>query len=84
MSRLAVIALLYTAFAIIATGVNLSLQWLSLRYYQGHFHLPAAMVVGTCAGLVTKYLLEFCSQTPAQFFGIRIDRRGDDCTFLGL
>jgi putative flippase GtrA len=58
MSRLAVITLLYTAFAIIATGVNLSLQWLSLRYYQGHFHLPAAMVVGTCAGLVTKYLLD--------------------------
>jgi putative flippase GtrA len=58
MSRLAVITLLYTAFAVIATGVNLSLQWLSLRFYQGPLYLPVAMVLGTCAGLVAKYLLD--------------------------
>lgn len=27
---------------------------------------------------------QFCCQTLAQFFGIRIDRRGDDSAFLGL
>jgi putative flippase GtrA len=55
---MAVITLLYTAFAVIATGVNLFLQWLSLRLYQGPLSLPVAMVLGTGAGLVAKYLLD--------------------------
>ena len=58
MSRLAGITILYIAFAIVATGVNLTMQWLSLRVYQGPLTLPVAMVWGTGAGLVTKYLLD--------------------------
>lgn len=52
------IALRYLAFALAATAVNLGLQWVWLDLYQGPFALPAALVLGTLAGLVTKYLLD--------------------------
>jgi len=58
MPRPAVVTLLYSGFAAIATGVNLSVQWLGLRLYQGPLYLPVAMMLGTCAGLVVKYLLD--------------------------
>lgn len=58
MARSARIALLYVLFAAIATGVNLGAQWLSLHLYRGGGALPVAMVWGTAAGLVVKYLLD--------------------------
>jgi putative flippase GtrA len=58
MPRPAQIALLYALFAAIATGVNLDAQWLSLHVYHDPLALPVAMVWGTGAGLVVKYLLD--------------------------
>jgi putative flippase GtrA len=52
------IALRYVAFALVATLVNLGSQWGWLALHDGPFRLPAAMAVGTLAGLVTKYLLD--------------------------
>jgi putative flippase GtrA len=52
------IATRYTAFAIVATLVNLLSQELSLALYQAAFALPAAILAGTAAGLITKYTLD--------------------------
>jgi peptidoglycan biosynthesis protein MviN/MurJ (putative lipid II flippase) len=52
------IAIKYTAFAIIATLLNLLFQYLSLLVYQGTGSLYLAMAAGTLAGLVTKYILD--------------------------
>ena len=48
----------YTAFAAIATGVNVATQYVSNSLYSGSFELLVAMVMGTATGLVTKYLLD--------------------------
>ncbi|WP_044564785.1 GtrA family protein [Azospirillum sp. B4] len=48
----------YAVFALIAGGVNLGCQHLTTLIYQGMFALTGAMMVGTGAGLVTKYILD--------------------------
>jgi putative flippase GtrA len=48
----------YAAFAALAMAVNLGAQWLGLRVYDGPYALELAMVVGTGAGLVFKYILD--------------------------
>ena len=48
----------YTAFAAIATGVNVATQYVSNSLYTGSFELLVAMVMGTATGLLTKYLLD--------------------------
>jgi putative flippase GtrA len=52
------IAIRYTAFALVATVVNLLTQELSLAVYQAAFALVVAMFAGTATGLITKYFLD--------------------------
>ncbi len=48
----------YTAFAALATGINIATQYVSSSLYTGSFELSVAMGLGTATGLVTKYLLD--------------------------
>ena len=48
----------YTLFAVIATVVNLAMQRVSLAVYDGPWSLVPAILVGTAAGLVVKYVLD--------------------------
>lgn len=52
------LALLYTLFAVVATFANIASQELSLLVYRGSQELIIAIMVGTGAGLVVKYLLD--------------------------
>ncbi len=52
------IAIKYSFFAIIASGVNLLFQYLSLCLYKDFGSLYLAMFVGTLVGLVCKYSLD--------------------------
>jgi putative flippase GtrA len=52
------IVIAYTAFAIIATITNIGGQEVTIQTYSGPFAIAASMVVGTLAGLVTKYTLD--------------------------
>ena len=48
----------YTAFAALATGINIATQYVSSSLYTGSLELSVAMGLGTATGLVTKYLLD--------------------------
>lgn len=48
----------YAIFALIATAANIGAQEIVVRSYDGRFGLLVALVVGTGAGLVVKYLLD--------------------------
>lgn len=48
----------YSLFAVLATLFNLSAQEIVVRTYDGAFSIYLAMVLGTLAGLVSKYLLD--------------------------
>ncbi len=48
----------YSAFAVIATGVNLLTQWLVFSVWLWPLTLYAAMAAGTLTGLLTKYVLD--------------------------
>ncbi len=48
----------YALFAGIATAINLGSQAALLRFYHGPLALTGAIILGTGAGLVTKYLLD--------------------------
>ncbi|CAH9018253.1 GtrA family protein [Candidatus Nitrosacidococcus sp. I8] len=50
--------ILYTLFAFIATGINLLFQWPIFHFFEGKWVLYGALMVGTLAGLVTKYILD--------------------------
>lgn len=52
------IATKYLIFALLATAVNIGLQWLSFRIYDGLFSLYIGMGIGTVGGLVVKYILD--------------------------
>lgn len=56
--RGAALALRYSAFAAVATLINLGVQAAVLGIYAGPFHLMVAMAAGTVAGLVPKYMLD--------------------------
>jgi len=53
-----VIAAKYVLFAVIATLLNLSAQYLSFWLYADFGSLYVAMFFGTLAGLVSKYILD--------------------------
>jgi putative flippase GtrA len=53
-----ILVLRYSAFAAIAIGMNVATQYVQLRIYRGPGALMLAMIVGTSAGLLTKYLLD--------------------------
>lgn len=48
----------YSAFAAIATAVNLAMQRAVLRFGDTDFHFASALGAGTIAGLVVKYRLD--------------------------
>lgn len=52
------IAFLYTVFAVVAAAVNLLFQRASLALYDGAYALVPAILIGTIAGLVVKYVLD--------------------------
>ena len=52
------IAIKYTLFAILSTGFNLLFQYLSFLVYTDFASLYVAMLMGTLAGLILKYILD--------------------------
>lgn len=48
----------YAAFAGVAAALNLSIQWLSFRFYNGPYALGVALIVGTGTGLLAKYVMD--------------------------
>ncbi|MYN39720.1 GtrA family protein [Duganella sp. FT109W] len=63
----------YLLLAIIATLFNIAVQDLCTRVYAGPYHLLLAMIVGTGAGLVLKYVLD-----KRYIFRFRADNLGHD------
>ena len=51
-------AVKYALFALLATCVNLLVQLMSLAIYDRHYSLIVAMLSGTFAGLVVKYIFD--------------------------
>jgi putative flippase GtrA len=49
---------MYTLLAVIATAVNIGFQDVFVRLHDGIYSVPLSMVVGTGAGLLTKYILD--------------------------
>ena len=58
LDTLSMIAIKYTIFAAIATLFNLLFQYFSFLVYMGFGSLYVAMLFGTLAGLVAKYILD--------------------------
>ncbi|MCB4767112.1 GtrA family protein [Ancylobacter sp. Lp-2] len=63
MTRATTIAALYALFALLATSINLCCQWIVLQILavlqlSAWVELGVALVVGTGAGLVAKYVLD--------------------------
>jgi len=52
------IAIKYMFFAVLAISVNLFAQYLLFLVYDGQWALYLAILVGTAAGLVAKYILD--------------------------
>lgn len=52
------IAIKYLLFAILATGINIGTQYISLIIYSGQCSLYMAMFWGTLTGLIVKYILD--------------------------
>jgi putative flippase GtrA len=52
------IAARYALFAAIATAINLAVQAIVLAVFDGPYHLAVAILFGTLAGIVPKYLLD--------------------------
>lgn len=52
------LAIVYALLALIATVANLCVQDLSIRVWPGAFSVIIAMIAGTGAGLVIKYVLD--------------------------
>ena len=57
------IAVIYASFAVLATGVNLTTQWIVLKIvaplnFDAWIELIVALSWGTCTGLIIKYCLD--------------------------
>ena len=52
------LAMLYTAFAIVATFCNILAQDICSYIYSGPFYILISIIVGTGVGLVIKYILD--------------------------
>ena len=68
----------YAFFALISTVLNLSVQALSFVFYSGTASLYMAMIFGTAAGLLSKYILD----KRYIFYHTPQDRRDDVQKFL--
>ena len=67
------IALLYAAFAVLATAANLGTQALVIWAYHGSNAVPLSILIGTAAGLPIKYVLE-----KRHIFGFEADSLAHD------
>lgn len=72
------LALKYTLFAAISILANLLFQYLSFLIYSGFASLYLAMLIGTLAGLVTKYILD----KKWIFYHIPKDKKDDVKKFI--
>ena len=52
------LAVLYTAFAIVATFFNILAQDICSYIYSGPFYILISIIIGTGVGLVIKYILD--------------------------
>lgn len=52
------LAMLYTAFAIVATFFNILAQDICSYIYSGPFYILVSIIIGTGVGLVIKYVLD--------------------------
>ena len=52
------IAIKYTIFALLSIVVNLFVQYLSFYFYSGFLSLYIALIFGTLAGLLVKFILD--------------------------
>lgn len=52
------IAVKYSLFAILATACNLIVQYICFLFYAGEKSIYLALLVGTMAGLVSKYFMD--------------------------
>ena len=52
------IAVLYTAFAVLSTVINIGSQMLSIWAFKGPYSVEISILVGTAAGLPLRYVLE--------------------------
>ena len=52
------LALKYSGFAVLATLANLLAQEISIRLYADSYAVVVAMLMGTLAGWISKYLLD--------------------------
>lgn len=65
------IAMLYTAFAIVATFSNILAQDICSYLYSGDFPILVSIIIGTGFGLIVKYILDkkyifqYKTETPA-------------------
>lgn len=48
----------YIVLAIISVIVNISIQDVIVRNYDGKYNILLSVIIGTCAGLIVKYLLD--------------------------
>lgn len=69
------LVLRYTGFALLAGATNLLVQMASMALYAGPHALVVAMVAGTIAGLLPKFLLDkyfiFYDRAPGVVRGLR-------------
>ena len=52
------LSIMYVLFAILAMGINIGAQYISLILYSGQYSLYLAMAWGTLTGLIVKYVLD--------------------------
>jgi len=53
-----IILIKYSLLALLATILNLMVQYISFKFYNGEFSIYWAMILGTLAGLVSKYFMD--------------------------
>ena len=63
----------YSLFALLATAINIGLQWLSFLFYDGPSAIYIAMFWGTAGGLLVKYVLD-----KLYIFDYKASSRKDD------
>src|SRR5260370_25938649 len=52
------LAIVYTIIALISTAANLGAQELTVRTWHGALQIELSVFIGTCVGLVVKYVLD--------------------------
>ena len=72
------LAMLYTAFAIVATLCNILAQYICNYLYSGDFSILISIIMGTGFGLVVKYILD----KKYIFYYVVKDKKEDSQKFI--